>query len=128
VRLAKPALSFCAAWPLDRANPEEEELVVEEEEAEPTVFEVAGLADDATGGAAATEEEDVEEDPEEDPELAAPGFFVRSTSCVPSAMGPLGLAGHDPAGLRAAFCPRGIVPAAPTAIPPTKVVADEPWN
>ena len=37
-----------------------------------------------------------------------------STSCWPSGMGPLGCAGHEPAGLRGLDMPKGIVPGAPT--------------
>lgn len=57
-----------------------------------------------------------------------PGFWVRSTSCVPSAIGPEGLARQDPAGDRGADMPKGIVPFPPTAIPPTKVLGSSPWN
>jgi hypothetical protein len=57
-----------------------------------------------------------------------PGFWVRSTSWEPSAIGPEGFAGHEPAGLRGAFMPKGIVPAPPTAVPPTKVFGLSPWN
>lgn len=51
-----------------------------------------------------------------------PGFWVRSTNWEPSAIGPDGLAGHDPGGDNAVFWPKGIVPCAPTATPPTKVL------
>lgn len=49
-----------------------------------------------------------------------PGFVVRSESWVPSAIGPLGLAGQEPRGLRGLLWPNGIVPEAPTATFPTK--------
>jgi hypothetical protein len=75
--------------------------------------------------AAGATEDTVSVGDEEDP---TPGFWVRSTNWVPSAMGPEGLAAHDPAGLRGVVCPKGIVPAPPTATPPTKVVAEDPWN
>lgn len=42
--------------------------------------------------------------------LPTPGFCVKSTNCVPSAMGPLGLAGHDPGGFSGALWPKGMVP------------------
>jgi len=51
-----------------------------------------------------------EGDGEGAPPLPAPGFCVKSTNCVPSAMGPLGLAGHDPGGAKGVFCPKGMVP------------------
>jgi len=57
-----------------------------------------------------------------------PGFWVISTSWEPSAMGPEGFAGHEPAGLRGALLPNGIVPVPPTAMPPTKVLGLSPWN
>lgn len=57
-----------------------------------------------------------------------PGLETWSTNCVPSAMGPEGFAGHDPAGLSAEVIPNGIVPASPTARLPTKVVSEAPWN
>lgn len=68
-----------------------------------------------------------------------PGLVVRSTSCDPSAIGPLGLAALGkrtistevqygdcntyqlPAGLSGAFEPKGIVPRAPTLTPPVKM-------
>lgn len=43
-------------------------------------------------------------------------------------MGPVGFAGHEPAGERGVVWPKGMVPAAPTATPPTNVVAFAPWN
>ena len=32
--------------------------------------------------------------------LPTPGFCVRSTNCVPSAIGPLGFARHEPGGFK----------------------------
>ena len=60
--------------------------------------------------------------------LARSGSCVMSTSCVPSGMGPLGLAGHEPGGLTGVDNPKGIVPAPPTCVPPTKAVWFAPWN
>lgn len=60
-------------------------------------------------------------------ELAAPGLLTRSTSWAPSVIGPDGLAGQEPGGLRGAVMPKGMVPLAPTLMPPTKVVWSEPW-
>lgn len=57
-----------------------------------------------------------------------PGFWVRSTSCEPSAMGPEGFAGQEPAGFTGALIPKGIVPLPPTVTLPTKVVGLSPWN
>lgn len=57
-----------------------------------------------------------------------PGFWVRSTSCEPSAMGPEGFAGQEPAGLTGALIPKGMVPLPPTVMLPTKVVGLSPWN
>jgi len=58
----------------------------------------------------------------------ARGFCVMSTSCVPSAMGPLGLAGQDPGGLTGELSPNGIVPGWPTATPPTNTFSFAPAN
>lgn len=66
--------------------------------------------------------------PLSEPAPPAPGFCAISTSCEPSVMGPLGFAGHDPAGLKGAFNPKGIVPGCPTAIPPTKTLGLAPAN
>ncbi len=84
-----------------------------------TAEDAEGGAEDAAGGAAAL-----------DPPLtfARPGSWVMSLSCWPSGMGPVGFAGHEPAGERGVVWPKGMVPAAPTATPPTKVVAFAPWN
>ena len=60
--------------------------------------------------------------------LSRPGSWVMSVSWVPSAMGPLGFAAHEPSGLRASVCPKGMVPAAPSARPPTNVFWFAPWN
>lgn len=43
-------------------------------------------------------------------------------------IGPLGLAGQEPGGERGAFMPKGMVPAEPTAAPPTKVFSSALWN
>lgn len=57
------------------------------------------------------EHEVVETVPEgEAPPFPTPGFCVKSTSCVPSAMGPSGLAAHDPGGCRGILWPKGMVP------------------
>lgn len=56
------------------------------------------------------------------PELTAPGPLTWSTSWVPSAIGPLGFAGQEPAGLSTDVMPNGMVPFAPTLRFPAKVV------
>ena len=58
----------------------------------------------------------------------APEEETWSTSWVPSAMGPAGWAGHEPAGDSGADMPSGTVPAPPTAVPPTNVVGFAPAN
>lgn len=57
-----------------------------------------------------------------------PGSLVIPTSCSPSGIGPPGFALQLPAGLSGLLIPNGIVPAAPTASPPTNVVASSPAN
>jgi hypothetical protein len=59
-----------------------------------------------------------------------PGSEVMSVSWVPSSMGPVGLAGQEPGGLRAADWPKGMVPGWPTGTFPTKVVGFAPlyWH
>lgn len=76
---------------------------------EDAVFDFAGLVDFFGAGAEPALLEPV----------LTPGSCVRSTSCDPPAIGPLGCALHEPAGLRGVLCPNGIVPAPPTAMPPT---------
>lgn len=67
--------------------------------------------------------------PESLEELAdTPGSCVMSTSWLPPAIGPLGLAGQEPAGETGALRPKGMVPVPPTAMPPTNVVKSAPWN
>ena len=61
-------------------------------------------------------------------EPLARGCCVMSTSCWPSGMGPLGLAGHEAAGLTGALRPKGMVPGLPTLTPPTKVSWEALWN
>ena len=58
----------------------------------------------------------------------APEEETWSTSWVPSAMGPAGWAGHEPAGDSGEDMPSGTVPAPPTAVPPTNVVGFAPAN
>lgn len=70
---------------------------------------------------------------EAEPELllldeTVPGLLTRSESCSPSGTGPSVCAGQDPAGETGVVMPKGIVPAAPTARPPTKVVSLAPAN
>ncbi len=61
-------------------------------------------------------------------ELPTPGSWVMETSCEPSAIGPLGLAGQEPAGFRGVDWPKGMVPGEPTLRPPTKVCSSALWN
>lgn len=63
-----------------------------------------------------------------EPDDGVPGESVISVSWLPSVMGPEGLAGQDPGGERGVVKPKGMVPAAPTASPPTNVVWSSPWN
>lgn len=58
----------------------------------------------------------------------AKGTVVISVSWDPSAMGPPGLAGQDPGGLTGEVIPKGMVPGAPTANPPTNVFGLTPLN
>lgn len=75
-------------------------------------------------------EESLEEsaDPPSAAMFCRPGSWVTSVSCVPSAMGPAVLAGHEPRTARGALCPKGMVPAAPSASPPTNVFWLAPSN
>ena len=141
VKVANCALSFCAAWPLLRAKllllpvaaPELAALSPPEEAAAVVVAGGGGAAAEVAGGATAALDEaggggggaaPLEPDPPE----GVPGDEVISVSCVPSAMGPVGLAGHEPGGETGAVRPKGMVPGEPTARLPTKVVWLSPWN
>lgn len=99
--MANWALSFCASRPFWSLNPP------------------AAAAVDEVG--AGTDEEGADDEEEalvaglgrdcgEAPAPPTPGFCVKSTSCVPSAMGPPGLAGQEPGGFRGAVLPKGMVP------------------
>ncbi len=95
--------------------------------------EVASAAVLVAAGAAATDELALDEpvlEPEDDEPLMfwRPGSDVMSVSCEPSTMGPLGLAAHEPAGESGVVWPKGMVPGAPTASPPTNVCWFAPWN
>jgi hypothetical protein len=75
-----------------------------------------------------------EEDPFADDVLDAPlapltpGSDVISVNWLPSLMGPLGFALHEPAGETGLDTPKGIVPELPTFAPPTNVFGSSPWN
>jgi len=51
-----------------------------------------------------------------------PGEETILFSCAPAVIGPEGFAGQLPGGFTGELCPSGIVPGAPTARPPTKLV------
>jgi hypothetical protein len=59
---------------------------------------------------------------------ATPGEETILFSCAPAVIGPEGFAGQPPGGFTGELCPNGIVPGAPTARPPTKLVKLAPWN
>lgn len=108
-------------------------VVVASSSSEQSSVEVAAAAVLVAAGAAAADELALEEpvlEPEDDEPLMfwRPGSDVMSVSCEPSAMGPLGLAAHEPAGESGVVWPKGMVPAAPTASPPTNVCWFAPWN
>ena len=109
VRVVNWALSFCASRPFWSLNPPLVAALAIFSEAETLV-----AGETLAGGEA--------------PPLPTPGFCVRSTNCVPSAMGPPGLAGHDPRGFSGPVWPRGMVPGWPRAIPPTKRLGLAPLN
>jgi len=142
VRVANWAFSFWAARPFWRTKEPEPEPELEEEEEEggeevpdeepdeedPDLAgagEDAGAgAGDAAGGAGAA---GGAEEPDEFPAPTTPGFCVKSTNCVPSAIGPAVLAGQLPAGDTGAERPNGMVDGAPTLRPPTKEAWLAPW-
>ena len=71
-----------------------------------------------------------EDDPFADDVLDAPltpGSDVISVNWLPSLMGPLGFALHEPAGETGLDMPNGIVPVLPTLAPPTNVFGSSPW-
>jgi hypothetical protein len=141
VSVANIALSFCASWPFWSWKSEPPPPAVED------AVTVAPLAMVVVGFAAGADVGELPLPPEPDaplaPELAAPvdpgelepdddagvpGDETASDSCVPSAMGPDGFAGHAPGGLKGVLRPNGIVPAPPSAWPFAKVCWFEPWN
>lgn len=62
-----------------------------------------------------------------EPVAGVPGDDAMSDSCEPSAMGPLGFAGQEPAGL-SAVRPSGTVPLLPAAWPLENLVWSALWN
>jgi hypothetical protein len=125
VRVLNFSLRACASWPFWTAKPDELEA---------GVLVGAGelLAVVAMGSAAGGGEGDGEGDgdvllPDPEPE-GAPDDDTRSSSCVPSAIGPDVCAGQLPAGFKMAVCPNGIVPGAPALRPPVKLIGSAPWN
>jgi len=108
-----PDFPFAADFPLAVETFIEPEAGLEEAFCEPEPEPEAGL-----------EEAFCEPEPEE----GTPGFWVIATNCWPAGIGPPGLAGQEPSGLRGAECPKGMVPDAPRAAPPTKTLRLAPWN
>lgn len=120
------------SWKLEDEEDDEEldevaavGVEVEDAAAAPTALEATAAALEVSA-----EDDELELEFELEPEEldTVPGLETWSTNCVPSAIGPDGFAGHDPAGLTAEVMPNGIVPASPTARLPTKVVSEAPWN
>lgn len=137
VRLANCAFSAWASWPFwrwkspDAAAGAAAAVVataaaVVAATAEVTATVAASVATDATLTAVAAEVAGAAA--AAPPAAPTPGFWVMLTSCTPSGMGPAGFAGHEPGGVRGVVWPKGIVPAPPTAVPPTKVVSSALWN
>ncbi len=57
-----------------------------------------------------------------------PGDWTRSVSCSPAGTGPEVCAGQLPGGFTGVVWPNGIVPGAPTWLPPTNLLRSTPWN
>ena len=146
VRVANCALSFCASSAFCSWKSDEDAVLVAVEaalvvvadsssELEQSSVLVAEAASVLVAVASVLVDSDAAEVvvavllEDEEPEMFwRPGSCVMSVSCVPSAIGPLGLAGHEPSGLRASVWPKGMVPVVPRARPPTNVFWSAPWN
>ena len=141
VRVEKWALSFCAerafwSWMFDE---EDDDVEVEVEtvdaaaataEVVAAAFVVVAAASVDVAAAVPVDESLSSSSPQSDSLgiFPRPGSCVTSVSCAPSAMGPAGFAGHAPKGESGAERPNGMVPAAPSARPPTNVCWSAPWN
>ncbi len=132
---ANCALSFCASSAFWSWKFEDDAAVVVEAAAVVVVAEASVLvaaasvvvaAASVVVAAAAVLDAELSPDPVET--FPRPGSCVMSESCEPSAMGPSGCAAHEPSGLSGSVCPKGMVPGAPTARPPTKDCWFAPWN
>ena len=145
VREANWELSFWAerafwSWKFDEEEDDEDDddVDVEVEAAAEVVVTAASVvfaaASVVVAGAAAVDELSLSSSSSSSPQsdslgmFSRPGSCVTSVSCVPSAMGPAGFAGQSPKGESGAERPKGIVPAAPSARPPTNVCWSAPWN